>query len=212
MKKKYLSAISAVLSLTVALLFVVIAILFTVRVAGGKEYVPEITETFWLNDVIQRLKKAGFNVFFSIMGIILSVVLVIYRIALTYFYFKVFRGDEEFYKGRKSEIIFFSILAAIVATVACYIYINRNLIPTEFRTICLILFILYCLLFALPICELVIVGVVNASQASFNKEEKIPDKDDIINELDHLAEETAEKVVLEVVEEKRAVEEEEKDA
>ena len=47
---------------------------------------------------------------------------------------------------------------------------------------------------------------------NFNKEDKIPNKDDIISELDHLAEETAEKVVLEGVEEKTYKKEDENNA
>ena len=67
-------------------------------------------------------------------------------------------------------------------------------------------------MFALPICELVIVSVVNLKRVNFNKEDKIPNKDDIISELDHLAEETAEKVVLEGVEEKTYKKEDENNA
>ena len=70
MKKKYFSLLTAFISLLAIAVYVLLAILFIARVAGGKEFVPQVEKSFWLYEVIQRIGKVGFNMFFSIIGII----------------------------------------------------------------------------------------------------------------------------------------------
>ena len=195
MKKKHLSLLTSIISLFAIMAYAVLCLLFILRVASGKEFVPQVEKSFWLYEVLQRLSKAGFNMFFSIIGIILSVILITYRSALAYFYVKVYKGDADFYKARKSEIIFFSILAGGVSFIVCWFYVNSTVIPPEFKPIMLVLFVIYILLCALPVVELVIDSVTN--EISGVTTDKVPSKEDIVEELDELADETVEKAIKE---------------
>lgn len=209
MKKKYFSLLTAFISLLAIAVYVLLAILFIARVAGGKEFVPQVEKSFWLYEVIQRIGKVGFNMFFSIIGIILSVILMTYRGALTYFYFKVYKSDQTFYKERSGDIVFYSILACIVSIVAGWFFVNGNIIPPEFKFATLPLCIIYVFLCVLPIIELIINAVVKVADQTKEKESEVPTKENIVKELDKLAEETAEKTIKEKEETKEKTEQEE---
>lgn len=190
MKKKYVSIASAILSLTTGITLLVLGLIFMFRVFAGKEYTPTVEENLWIIEVLERVQKAGFNIFFSIMGIILTVILAIYRFMLTYFYFRLVGSDDTFYKARIGEIIFYSVLAIFMAVVAGWFsFAGKGVLPVETQPVMLILFILYCLVGALPIVELIIVLIVKLIQSK--KVANIPQKDEIIGELDELAEQTA---------------------
>ena len=99
MKRKYLSLVCSILSLVIAVTFVVLAVVLIFRVANGVEYKPTTQENIWLVEVFARIKQAGFTVFFTILGILLAVILVVYRSMLAYFYLKLFTSDEKFYRA-----------------------------------------------------------------------------------------------------------------
>lgn len=197
MKKKYLSLACSILSVVMAVTFIVLAIVLTFRVASGKEYVPIVEENIWLIEVFARIKKAGFNVFFSILGIVLSIVLVVYRFMLAYFYFKIFRSDDKFYTGRLGENIFFVFLSGLAIIIFGVLSFGaRSAFPPEFNPLMIIFFVFYCLAFILPLVEIAIVYIFKA----FKKTKQIvtaPSKDDILDELDELADKTATDIVSE---------------
>lgn len=193
MKKRYLSLVSAITSLITGITLLVLGLIFLMRVFMGKEYTPTVEENLWIIEVLQRVQKAGFNIFFSIMGIILTVILAIYRFMLTYFYFKMVGADDSFYKARIGEVIFYSVLAIVMAVVTGWFsFSGRGILPPETEPVMLILFILYCLLGALPIIEIVIIYIIKL--ISSKKVKDIPQKEEIIGELDDLAEKTATKL------------------
>ncbi|MBE5741895.1 MAG: hypothetical protein E7360_01055 [Clostridiales bacterium] len=202
MKRKYLSLITAVLSLLAIAVYAVLGVLFIMRVANGNEFIPKVEKSFWLYEVIQRVGKAGFNVFFSIIGIILSVILMTYRGTLAYFYFKVFKGDGAFYKERKGEIVFFSVLAGIVCVLAGWFFVNANIIPPEFKFVTLPLFITYILLCVLPIAEMILNKVIKIASSPKATAKEVPTKENIVKELDKLADETAKNALKEKEENK----------
>ena len=190
MKKRYLSLASAVASLITGITMLVLGLIFLMRVFMGKEYTPTVEENLWIIEVLQRVQKAGFNIFFSIMGIILTAILAIYRFMLTYFYFKMVGADDSFYKARIGEIIFYSALAIVMAVVTGWFsFGGRGILPSETVPVMIILFILYILLGALPIIELIIISIVKLINSK--KVKDIPQKEEIIGELDDLAEKTA---------------------
>ena len=69
MKRKYLSVFNAILSIAVGLTFLVLAVVLLVRALNAKEYIPTADANLWIIRVLQRLKAAGFNIFFSINSI-----------------------------------------------------------------------------------------------------------------------------------------------
>ena len=191
MKKRYLSLTSAILSLLTGITMLVLGLIFLMRFFGGKDYTPTVEENLWIIEVLQRVQKAGFNVFFSIMGLILTAILAIYRFMLTYFYFKMTGAEESIYKARIGEVIFYSVLAVVMAIIFGWLsFGGKGILPTETQPVILILFILYCLLGGLPIIELIVIFIIKLVQSKKVKED-IPQKDEIIGELDDLAEQTA---------------------
>ena len=202
MKRKFLSLTTAILSLGVSVLYVVIGILYFIRVSNGKSFVPEVKDNFWIVEVINRVSKAGFNVFFSIIGVILAGILAIYRVTLAYFYYKVYKGDDKFYKERLSEIIFFAVIAFIMVFVSGYLLINsEKVLPSEMQIFPLILFVVYLVLFLLPIVELAIVSISLALN-SVGEEVGVITKDGIVEELDELANKSVDEKINESKSEK----------
>ena len=196
MKRKILSLTTAILSLGASALYVVIGILYFIRVSNGKSFVPEVEDSFWIVEVINRVSKAGFNVFFSIVGVILAGILATYRVTLAYFYYKVYRGDDKFYKERLSEIIFFAIIAFIMVFVSGYLVINREkFLPSEIQIFPLVLFVVYLVLFLLPIVELVTVLISNALKTESEEVGAIT-KDGIVEELDELANKSVDEKII----------------
>ena len=158
MKRKKISLLCALLSLAVAFTYVALAIVLMFRVISAKEYVPTADANLWIIKVLQRLKSAGFNIFFSIMGIVLSLMLALYRIKLAYFYNKVSKSDEVFYKARIGEVIFFSLLSGVVIGVAAWLsFSGKGVLPLEVQPFITALFIVYLLLFVLPLLEIAVV-------------------------------------------------------
>lgn len=197
MKKKYLSLVCSILSLVIAVTYVVLAVVLTFRVASGKEYIPTTQENVWIIEVFARIKKAGFNVFFSIMGIVSAVVLVVYRSMLSYFYLKIFKSDDKFYGARLGENVFFSIMACVAIIIFGVLSFSaKPALPAEFNPLMIIFMALYCCAFVLPLIEIAIVYIIKA----FKKSKSVvtaPTKDDIVDELDELADKTATDIVSE---------------
>ena len=193
MKRKKISLLCALLSLAVALTYVTLAVVLTFRVISAKEYVPTADSNLWVIKVLQRLKATSFNLFFSMIGIILAVMLALYRTTLVYFYYKVSKSDDVFYKARLGEIIFFSVLSAfVVGVLAWFCFVWDGVFPPEVQPIILALFFAYILLCILPILEILFVY----STKIFKKKSKqaVPTKKDVMEELDELADKTAQEI------------------
>ena len=203
MKRKYLSLVCSILSIVIAVTFVVLAVVLIFRMANGIEYTPPEQEGIWLVEVFARIKQAGFTVFFTILGILLAVILVVYRSMLAYFYLKLFTSDEKFYRARLGENIFFAIAAGIAIIVFGVLAFGaKSAIAPELIPLIIIFMVLYCIAFALPLTEIAIVYITKA----FAKAKPVvsaPTKDDILDELDELADKTA----TDMVEEKSQTEE-----
>ena len=190
MKRKYLCLFTAVTSLMMVATFVVLGILMVVRVANGKEYTPTVEENLWIVQVLERVKKAGFNIFFSIMGIILAAIFAFYRVMLSYFYFRIYRSDADFYKARLGEIILYSLLAVVMAVVSGWLsFGEKGVMPVEIQPITLILFICYVVVASLPIIEVFIVNLIIL--IGRKSVAQVPVRGDIVDELDSLADKTA---------------------
>ena len=183
--------------MVIAVMFVVLSVVLVFRVANGKEYIPETQEKIWLIEVFVRIKKAGFNVFFSILGIVASIVLVIYRSMLSYFYLKLYKSDDTFYSARLGENVFF-IVASLVAIVifAVFSFSAKSALPPEINPLMIIFMVLYSLAVVLPLTEISIV-YIKKGLAKRKKVVTAPTKDDIIDELDSLADKTTEEMVNE---------------
>lgn len=194
MKRKYLSLVTAINSLIAVVLFVVLGALFAVRLANGENFIPKVEGDLWIVEVINRVNKAGFNVFFTIASIVLVGILAIYRATMSYFYFKVFSGDGEFYKARKGEIIFFSVLSLIIVAVGAWIMAQEEgFLPPEISLVVSVLTIVYGLLCILPIIELII--SVIRREATDSKKQTVPTRDGIMGELDVMADQAAAVIV-----------------
>ena len=190
MKRKYLSLFNAILSIAVGLTFLLFAIVLLVRAINAKEYIPTADANLWIIRVLQRLKAAGFNIFFSIAGIILTLMLAMYRFTLSYFYFKVSKTDGALYRARLGDIIFYSVLAGFVIGVTAWLsFGGKGILPAEVQPFTLILFIAYILLCALPLVEIILVYLIKV--LTIKKKQTVPTRENIIQELDDLADKTA---------------------
>ncbi len=190
MKRKYLSLFTAVTSLMMVATYVVLGVLMVIRVANGKEYTPTVEENLWIVQVLERVKKAGFNIFFSIMGIILASILAFYRVMLSYFYFKIYRSSADFYKARLGDIILYSLLAVVMAVVSGWLsFGEKGIMPIEVQPVILIAFICYIVVASLPLIEIFIVNLIIL--LARKTAEQVPVRGDIVDELDNLADKTA---------------------
>ena len=201
MKRKKLSLFSSLLSLMVALTYLTLAIVLIIRAVGAKEYVPTAEDSLWIIKVLKRLKEAGFNIFFSITGVVLSVILAIYRLTLTYFYAKVSKSDEAFYKARLGEIVFFSVLAGcVIGVTAWFCFGLQGVFPVEIQPFILALFISYIFLCAMPILEIPLVYGLKLLKKK--PMQAVPTKLGVVQELDELADITAKATALKQEEKK----------
>ncbi|MBR2337715.1 MAG: hypothetical protein IKA61_07220 [Clostridia bacterium] len=194
MKKKKISLICTLLSIAVAFAYLALAIVLVYRTVHAKEYVPTADSNLWIMNVLKRLKDAGFNIFFSIMGIVLSVVLALYRFTLAYFYFKIFKSDDVFYKARLGEIVFFSVLAGgVIAVTAWLCWGIKGVLPVEVQPFVYVLFFTYIFLCSLPLFEIIFVFL--AKLFVTKPTESVPTRKGIMQELDDLADKAAEEIV-----------------
>lgn len=194
MKRKKISLACAMLSLIIAVVYFSLALVLVVRAAGAKEYLPTAESNIWIVQVLKRLKQTSFNLFFSIMGIALTLVLAIYRLTLAYFYNQVSKSDDTFYKARLGEIVLFSVLSGfVIGATAWLIFGIKSALPVEVQPFILILFIGYIVLCALPLLEVLIMYLAKLKPAKSTQ--AIPTKVGVVNELDNLADETALKMV-----------------
>lgn len=203
MKRKYLSLVCSILSIVIAVTFVVLAVVLIFRMANGVEYTPPEQEGIWLVEVFARIKQAGFTVFFTILGILLAVILITYRCMLAYFYLKLFRSDEKFYRARLGENVFFAIISGVAIIVFGVLGFGaKTAIAPELIPLIIIFMVLYCLAFIIPFTEILIVQISKTSTKA-KPVVVAPTKDDILDELDELADKTA----TDMVEEKAQTEE-----
>ena len=193
MKRKKISLVCATLSLLVAMIYVMLTFILLARAVGAKAYVPTAESDLWIIQVLKRLKQTSFNLFFSVMGIVLCFVLAVYRLAIAYFYNKVSKSDETFYKARLGEIVLYSVLSGVVIGVTAWLNFGiKGALPKEVEPFIMALFPCYILLCILPILEIALVFI--AKVAVVKKEQAILTKDGVVNELDNLADETAMKI------------------
>lgn len=187
-KRRPISLIVAVLSAVLALGCAV----YAVYCAFNIDNVKSAVENMW---GLAYLAKVGLYTFFSILGIVLFGVLGIYRGMLCYFYGKTFKGDAEFFKARCFETIIFSLFAFVMAGAFMFVWSNEKFkLPFLTGVTPLVAACLYLAAGILPLIERIICVPV-AAKVDKNNREKVPQKDDITEELERDAEDKALKAV-----------------
>ena len=180
MKRKKISLLCSLLSVVTALIYLALAMVLLSRIIGAKTFVPTAESDIWLIRVLKRFKEAGFNIFFSIMGVALTCVLALYRLALAYFYGKVSKGDDTFYKARLGEIVFFSVLSGFVIGAAGWLCFGlKGAFPVEVQPFILAIFCIYILLCSLPIIEIALVYL--AKIVRIKPTQAVPTKTGVVN-------------------------------
>ena len=179
------------LSLIVAFLSAVLAVWcmgYAIYCAFNIDNVKSAVESMW---GLAYLAKVGLYTFFSILGIVLFGVLGLYRGMLCYFYCKTFKGDAEFFKARRFETIMFSLLSFVMAGAFMFVWRNEKFkLPFLTGAMPLVLACLYLAAGILPLIERIICVPV-AAKIDKNNREKVPQKDDITEELERDAEDNA---------------------
>ena len=116
---------------------------------------------------------------------------------MRFFYFKIFKSDDKFYSARLGENISFIVIAGVAIIVLSVLNFGAQAaIPPELSPLAVIFIIFYSLAFLVPLVEIAIVYISKA----FAKDKKpvtAQTKDDIIDELDNLADKTATDMVSE---------------
>lgn len=183
-KRRPLSLIVAVLSAVLA----VGCVSYAIYCAFNIDNVKSAVENMW---GLAYLAKVGLYTFFSVLGIILFGVLGLYRGMLCYFYCKTFKGDAEFFKARRFETIIFSLFSFVMAGAFMFVWGNEKFkLPFLTGAMPLVAACLYLAAGILPLIERLICVPV-AAKIDKNNREKVPQKDDIAEELERDAEDKA---------------------
>lgn len=183
-KRRPLSLIVAVLSAVLA----VGCLGYAIYCAFNIDNVKSAVENMW---GLAYLAKVGLYTFFSILGIVLFGVLGLYRGMLCYFYCKTFKCDADFFKARRFETITFSLLSFVMAAAFTFVWKSEKIkLPFLTGATPLVLAYLYFAAGILPLIERMICVPV-AAKIDKNNREKVPQKDDIAEELERDAEDKA---------------------
>ena len=186
MKKKYLSLISGGLSVLAAALLLTGTILCLFQIRTVVTTIQDVTDDL---SGIKLVQYAGLSYLFAVLGICLTLMLALYRASLAYYYFRIFRGDEAFYRARRGGIVGFSLLAT-VASAACVVLWNlkSDALPAFLPVAAKFAAVLYGILAVLPIVELIIGSILSTVGKPAPATELPPTKEDISASLEAEAE------------------------
>ncbi len=204
-KKRYLSLACAVLSGALACAYVVYAVLCACNIGVVSEVMTNTADGLW---GIQLVKYVGLSLIFSILGIVAFGVLGIYRALMVYYHAKIFGGDRKFFKEQRKGTIGFSFLALVMTFVFGFVYYNGNFtLPFVGDVGALVAAITYLVLALLPVIEIIGEAIVGVVEKRRLKKQATPDKDDIVEEIDALAERSVERATAERGEDPKTIDE-----
>lgn len=157
MKKKYISFVTSALSAVAAVFLLTCTVICIFQIRTVVKTIQNVTDDL---SGIKLIKYAGIAYLFAVLGICLTLMLAFYRASLAYYYFKIYRGDEAFYRERKNGIIGFSVLA-VVAAAACIALCNIKSedLPRDLPILLRVFAAFYIVLAILPIGELVYTAI-----------------------------------------------------
>lgn len=157
MKKKYISFVTSALSAVAAVFLLTCTVICIFQIRTVVKTIQNVTDDL---SGIKLIKYAGIAYLFAVLGICLTLMLAFYRASLAYYYFKIYRGDEAFYRERKNGIIGFSVLA-VVAAAACIALcsIKSEDLPRNLPILLRVFAAFYIVLAILPIGELIYTAI-----------------------------------------------------
>lgn len=157
MKKKYISFVTSALSAVAAVFLLTCTVICIFQIRTVVKTIQNVTDDL---SGIKLIKYAGIAYLFAVLGICLTLMLAFYRASLAYYYFKIYRGDEAFYRERKNGIIGFSVLA-VVAAAACIALgnIKSEDLPRNLPILLRVFAVFYIVLAILPIGELIYTAI-----------------------------------------------------
>lgn len=160
MKKKYISFVTSALSAVAAVFLLTCTVICIFQIRTVVKTIQNVTDDL---SGIKLIKYAGIAYLFAVLGICLTLMLAFYRASLAYYYFKIYRGDEAFYRERKNGIIGFSVLA-VVAAAACIALgnIKSEDLPRNLPILLRVFAAFYIVLAILPIGELIYTAIAGA--------------------------------------------------
>ena len=189
-KRKIISLICSILSLAVAVGYFVYTAMCGFNIDTVTKVMGDTADGLW---GFQLIKYASLNLIFSVLGIILFAIFGLYRILMAYYYFKIFKGKEDFYKSQRKETVLFSVLSLVMVVVYGILYSNEKItMPFVKNEGVLAMLIVYMVLALLPLVEMVGNAITIAIENKKKKKDEVPDKDKIAKEIDELAEKNAE--------------------
>ncbi|MBO4323366.1 MAG: hypothetical protein J5836_01770 [Clostridia bacterium] len=188
--KYYLSFAVGILSALTALGFFAVMAYSIISIPEVAKVISDTTDDL---AGIKLIAYAGLSYLVAILGIIICGALAGYRGMLGYYYVKTSISDERFYAERKKGYIGFSVLSALMlaALIVAYFAFDGSAYKTVLTAL-VALIVDYSLLIAVPLIERRIVGFLSKrhKKAPVVSAEKF-DKDKITQELDALADVTA---------------------
>lgn len=189
-KRKIISLMCSILSLAVAVGYFVYTAMCGFNIDTVTKAMGDTADGLW---GFKLIKYASLNLIFSVLGIMLFAIFGLYRLLMAYYYFKIYRGKEDFYKSQRKETILFSVLSLVMVVVYGILYSNEKItMPFVKNEGVLAMLIVYIILALLPIVEMVGNAITIAIENRIKKKGEIPDKDKIAKEIDELAAKNAE--------------------
>ena len=189
-KRKIISLVCSILSLAVAVGYFVYTAMCGFNIDTVTKVMGDTADGLW---GFQLIKYASLNLIFSVLGIMLFAIFGLYRVLMAYYYFKIFKGKEDFYKSQRKETVLFSVLSLVMVVVYGILYSNEKItMPFVKNEGVLAMLIVYIVLALLPIVEMVGNAITIAIENKKKKKDEVPDKDKIAKEIDELAARNAE--------------------
>lgn len=189
-KRKIISLVCSILSLAVAVGYFVYTAMCGFNIDTVTKVMGDTADGLW---GFQLIKYASLNLIFSVLGIMLFAIFGLYRVLMAYYYFKIFKGKEDFYKSQRKETVLFSVLSLVMVVVYGISYSNEKItMPFVKNEGVLAMLIVYIVLALLPIVEMVGNAITIAIENKKKKKDEVPDKDKIAKEIDELAARNAE--------------------
>lgn len=182
MKKKYISLVTSALSAVAAVFLLTCTVICIFQIKTVVKTIQDVTDDL---SGIKLIKYAGIAYLFAVLGICLTLMLAFYRASLAYYYFKIYRGDETFYRERKSGIIGFSVLA-VVAAAACIAFgnVKSEDLPQNLPALLRVFAAFYIVLAVLPVGELVYTAIAGALSGKTVLSAAVPAKEEIMASLE----------------------------
>lgn len=176
-RKRLLSLLIGILSVAMAAAYIVLSVACIFNIDNVKESVKGL----W---GFKYIANVGLYTLFSVLGIILFFVLGLYRGMMSYFYFKLYSGEVEFYKERLRDIILFSSFSFVMSGAYFFLY-AKNGFSFPFLTggILLTSAIVYLIFGIVPLAERIICSSVVKAMEKENLD-KVPVKEEIFDELE----------------------------